>query len=82
MRCPRCEARLVTFAFETNDESAVVCESCGFAGIPASHRTDSEESESWDQVLARFDDAVLPPERTCRTERSERVQTPTDDDQT
>ena len=44
MRCPRCSGPLVTFAVGGADESAVVCESCGFAGV--SCRTDRAETVS------------------------------------
>lgn len=76
MRCPRCEGSLSTFSIEAAGESAVVCESCGFSGIPASHRTEAIEVESWDQVVDRFDETVLPP---ARTSRARAVSTPRDD---
>lgn len=79
MRCPRCEGELVTFAIEATGESAVVCESCGFAGVPASHRPDGEEIESWENAIERFDETVLPPERTCLTDRGDAVTAPVDD---
>jgi hypothetical protein len=79
MRCPRCDGSLVTFAVEGTGESAVVCESCGFAGVPASHRTDRIDGESWERAIRRFDETRLPPERTCRTGRAERVTPPGDE---
>jgi hypothetical protein len=79
MRCPRCGEELATFAVEGADGSALVCESCGFAGIPASHRPESLDPESWERAVNRFDATVFPPERTCRTVRSEAVDPPTDE---
>jgi hypothetical protein len=81
MRCPRCEGTLETFDLEAAGESAVVCDSCGFAGVPASHRSEDEETESWEQAIARFDETVSPPERTCQTGRGETVRAPTGADQ-
>lgn len=79
MRCPRCEEELVTFSVEATGESAVVCESCGFAGVTASHRPEREEVESWDRAIERFDEKVLPSERTCLTDRSDAVIAPVGD---
>lgn len=79
MRCPRCEGELVTFAIEATGESAIVCESCGFAGVPASHRPEEETIESWESAIERFDETVLPPERTCLTHRGDTVTAPVDD---
>lgn len=79
MHCPRCEGTLMTFAVEVTGASAVICESCGFAGVPASHRSENGEIESWEKAIERFDETVLPPERTCRTERDDAVQAPIGD---
>lgn len=79
MRCPRCGGSLATFAIEEADESAVVCESCGFAGVPASHHSERADEESWERAIERFDEARLPPERTCQTVRAEGVTTPRTD---
>jgi len=76
MRCPRCEDRLVTFAVAATGESAVVCESCGFAGVPASHHPEEMLIESWDDAIDRFDESVLPADRTCTTDRAPSVSTP------
>lgn len=79
MPCPRCGGTLTTFTVEATDGSADVCESCGFVGVPTSHHSEEDGSESWDQARERFDETGLPPERTCRTERGEVVTPPTDD---
>ncbi len=78
MSCPRCGGPLATFTVETTDGSADACESCGFVGVSASHRAEGDETESWDRARERFDETVLPPERTCRTERGESVTAPAD----
>jgi hypothetical protein len=79
MRCPRCEGELVTFSVEATGESAVVCESCGFAGVTASHRPERDEVESWDRAIKRFDETVVPAERTRVTDRSDAVTAPVGD---
>ena len=79
MRCPRCNGTLATFAVEATGRSAVVCESCGFAGIPASHRPERTDGESWERAVAQFDRTALPPERTCRVRRAEGIALPTAD---
>lgn len=81
MRCPRCAGDLVTFAVEGTAGTAVVCEDCGFADTPASHRPEGSESESWDEAIARFDEAV-PRDRTSQTIRIERAPTPSSIDET
>lgn len=80
MRCPRCDGTLQTFVLEGTEGKAVVCRSCGFAGVPAAHRHDGEPVESWEQVLARFDEAVLPPAPTERTEGTGDVPTADESD--
>lgn len=79
MRCPRCNGGLTTYTVEASDRSAVVCESCGFAGVPASHRPERTDDESWEQAVEQFDRTALPPERTCRIRRTEGVTPPTAD---
>lgn len=79
MRCPRCGGPLVTFAVEGVDEPAVVCESCGFADVSASHRAELADNESWERAIERFDESRLPPDRTCRTERAASVSPPDDE---
>jgi len=79
MNCPRCDGTLVTFAVQATDESAVVCESCGFAGVAASHEAEGNEVESWDRAIRRFEETGLSPDRTCQTGRTDAVSVPTDD---
>jgi len=77
MRCPRCDGVLSTFAIEVDDRTAIVCEACGFAGVPAFHHPEGETVESWERAIERFDETVLPRERTCRTARAEGISVPT-----
>jgi hypothetical protein len=42
--------------FSLGDNSAPTCEECGYVGVPADHRAEGEESESWDEALGRFRD--------------------------
>jgi hypothetical protein len=79
MSCPRCGETLATFTVEATDGSADVCESCGFVGVAASHHSEADGGESWAQARERFDETVVPAERTCRTERGEVVTAPTGD---
>ncbi len=76
MRCPRCDATLVTFVIESADQSAVVCESCGFAGVPTSHHPDELDIESWEQAFARLDQMQWSPEQSCETGRTAAVSLP------
>jgi hypothetical protein len=46
---------MITFSLE--DSAALTCEDCGYVGIPADHRPEGEESESWDEALGRFREA-------------------------
>jgi hypothetical protein len=43
---------MITFSLW--DRSAPTCEDCGYVGVPADHRADARESESWDEALDRF----------------------------
>lgn len=52
MDCPRCGGSLVTYAL--GEEQTAVCESCGYVGVPADHRTQGTDPESWDEALRRF----------------------------
>lgn len=76
MRCPRCDASLVTFVIQSADQSAVVCESCGFAGVPTSHYPDERDAESWKQALERFDRVLWASEQSCETTRTTAVPLP------
>ncbi|WP_146418194.1 hypothetical protein [Haloarcula hispanica] len=71
MRCPRCESDLSTYTLATADQTAIVCESCGFADISASHHNEASPPESWEFALARFnehpDSNPGKPENTGRT---------------
>ncbi len=46
---------MITFSLE--DSAALTCEDCGYVGIPADHRPEGEESESWGEALGRFREA-------------------------
>lgn len=79
MDCPRCGGPLSTFAVETTDRSAVVCESCGFAGVPASHRSAQQTPESWERAVERFEAAGVSLEQSRQIGRAEAVVVPTAD---
>ncbi|WP_367175206.1 hypothetical protein [Haloarcula rubripromontorii] len=70
MWCPRCDSDLSTYTLATADQTAIVCESCGFAGIPASHHTEATPPESWEFAFSRFnqhpDSNLGNPEHTDR----------------
>jgi transcription elongation factor Elf1 len=76
MDCPRCGGRLVTFTIEASDQSASVCESCGFADVSATHRTDHEDVDSWDQAIDRFGETNFSPATASQTDRTEVVSAP------
>ncbi|WP_135663599.1 hypothetical protein [Halorhabdus rudnickae] len=78
MECPRCGKDLATFAIEGTEATAVVCESCGFSGVPASHRHEDSETETWDRAMKRFESEQLPPEATCLIGREDGVSIPND----
>lgn len=59
MRCPRCEETLARYSLDEGEGSAVVCESCGFAGVPADHHSEGDSQESWDVALDRLEGAEL-----------------------
>ena len=79
MKCPRCGGNLSTFALGGANATAVVCESCGFSGVPASHRPEGGEPESWDRAIERFDSDRPSAERTCSIGRQEGVRVPVED---
>lgn len=79
MDCPRCGGSLATFAVEATGKSAVVCESCGFAGVAASHEPEESDVESWERAIERFEAAGVPLDRSRRTRRADAVSVPTDD---
>jgi hypothetical protein len=79
MDCPRCEERLDTYAVETTGQTAVVCDTCGFAGVAASHRPEESDPESWDHAIRRFEQTEGTEDWTVETGRAEVVSVPTDD---
>lgn len=79
MDCPRCGGVLATFAVEATGESAVVCDSCGFVGVAASHEQEESDVESWDQAIERFEAAGVPLDRTRQVRRADAVSVPTND---
>lgn len=54
MECPRCNGPVESFTL--GEATAVVCETCGYVGIPTDHRVVSGSSESWEEALERFRD--------------------------
>ncbi|MFB6148905.1 MAG: zf-TFIIB domain-containing protein [Halobacteriales archaeon] len=52
MECPRCDAELVTYTLE--GVTAVVCESCGYADVPAELDVEPRENETWEEAFERF----------------------------
>jgi hypothetical protein len=79
MDCPRCDGRLDTYAVETTGQTAVVCDTCGFAGVAASHRPEESDPESWDHAIRRFEQTEGTEDWTVETGRAEVVSVPTDD---
>jgi hypothetical protein len=71
MRCPRCDSDLSKYTLATADQTAIVCESCGFADISTSHHNEASPPESWEFAFARFnqhlDSHLGKPENTGRT---------------
>jgi hypothetical protein len=79
MDCPRCDGRLDTYAVETTDQTAVVCDACGFAGVAASHRPEESDPESWDRAIRRFERTEGTEDWTVETGRTGVVSLPADD---
>ena len=52
MDCPRCDRPLDRYAL--GGREAVVCEACGYIGVPVEHRGEPREVESWDDAISRF----------------------------
>lgn len=69
MHCPRCEDPLIEYSVEGHADSAVVCESCGYAGVSTDHHSERTPAESWDAALHRFEGGRLLDEaqQTART---------------
>jgi len=51
--CPRCGGALDRYS--TDDAEKFVCADCGYAGVPVEHTRDTEETESWEEALDRFE---------------------------
>ncbi|GGL48269.1 hypothetical protein [Halocalculus aciditolerans] len=53
MECPRCGGAVTEFTL--GERSAVVCEDCGYSGVPADlHAEQLDGEESWSEAIARF----------------------------
>lgn len=52
MECPRCDGPVEAYTLEGT--TAVVCQECGYVGVPADHRSVADSSESWDEAIERF----------------------------
>jgi hypothetical protein len=53
MDCPQCGGGVASYVLDGRE--AVVCESCGYVGIPADHHGDGPTAgESWDDALRRY----------------------------
>jgi transcription elongation factor Elf1 len=76
MDCPRCGGHLATFTIEASGQSTAVCESCGFADVSATHRTDHPDVDSWEQAIERFGETGFSPAAACQTDRTEVVSAP------
>jgi hypothetical protein len=60
--------------FSLGDSSAPTCEDCGYVGVPTDHRTEGEESETWDDALGRFrEEGEAPMDETVALEAGERT---------
>jgi len=51
--CPRCGALLELYSTD-DGENAYVCADCGYADVPVEHRSEADETESWDEAFDRF----------------------------
>lgn len=56
MECPRCGDPLTRYVL--GGREAVVCESCGYIGVPVEHHGELREIESWDDAIARFEETA------------------------
>jgi Zn ribbon nucleic-acid-binding protein len=54
MDCPQCEAEDALTTYTDGEREAFVCENCGYVGIPADHRGEAGESETWADAVSRF----------------------------
>lgn len=58
MECPRCPGELDRYALAGGE--AVVCDGCGYVGVPVEHRGEPREIESWDEAIRRFRESGSP----------------------
>lgn len=56
MECPRCGSPLERYTL--GDRSAIVCEACGYAGVPVDHHGERQTAETWAKALSRVPDAA------------------------
>jgi len=52
MDCPRCGESLVVYA--SDDQRALRCDACGYAGIEVDHSVERRDGETWAEALRRF----------------------------
>ena len=53
MECPRCGDDLERYVLRGRE--AVICEACGYIGVPVEHRGETREAESWTDAISRVD---------------------------
>jgi ribosomal protein L37E len=51
MDCPRCGGTLERYSFGERETDA--CSACGFLDVPADHRYQLPDRESWDEAMKR-----------------------------
>ncbi|MGQ4557318.1 hypothetical protein ACT3HL_15610 [Halobellus sp. GM3] len=78
MDCPRCGTELTAYALPDTKSVAVVCDRCGFADVPASHRDELPPVESWDHAFERFERVVGSIRDGTQDVRTASVEVPTD----
>jgi Zn ribbon nucleic-acid-binding protein len=54
MDCPQCEGEDTLATYTDGEREAFVCEDCGYVGIPADHRGEPGERETWADAVTRF----------------------------
>jgi uncharacterized Zn finger protein (UPF0148 family) len=60
MACPRCDTPLERYTLA--EAEAVVCERCGYIGVPVEHTSEPVEAESWQAALDRFQSEQVAPD--------------------
>lgn len=65
MECPRCGEPLDRYALA--GRVAVICESCGYVGVPVEHRGAEGPLESWDDAVSRLAASEPPASATVET---------------